>query len=594
MVNLQEITEVPSSIKTICFAKTQMFLSRVKDFNTRWSANIEVQKSAKWAIGTYDKIKDAGMRLMFPQWFTKHGANKAYKLKRYQPWQFENLTQSFEKLDASLRVLRVSKTTFHGELAENEGSEWVDKLNSAIAKYNQYEGIAISITDLPYFVKTNASGGRSNSALFPVFDKEMILIRQHGVEHYGEKYFETMQECQDSGSPDQWHFNIMFQLKDLMIDYIDIQNGEQTVLHQFPYGDLVVGFSLSLETLFKMTNVSSDRDTFQRALGQEMNKIYQHTYQFPHRAAMRHPYVKGHRSENQRAQPTRDDFNTYDLGNTCFGDFKFDILSALGKFQFGIMKGLLQTWSTSFPYRSQNPLAGTSYWVFGRQPETKDLARLSIDTHLCDRELRNLNRKNREAFKEEYCTNCLVEDCSIKYNYFSTVLSDPLSDEQSAKLGVYEEHFRYCIGSKFRLEYTSASFMRDFEIGHCRGVDYTSSYMSIFFGQIDRNQNMDAFIDWYLEGFEIAARWYYINRLNAYENAYREHRDDWDRGNNPTYKRKSSVKLLRQLKALRLVQVTSDPHSLYDEIKTYEEHLSSSSDEFHRLASIDPIEEVQF
>ena len=196
MVNLQTVTEIPSSIKTICFAKTQIFLSRVRDFNTRWSTNIEVQKSAKWAIGTYDKIKEAGTRMMFPQWFTKHGANKAYKLKRYQPWNFENLTMGFEKLDASLRMLRVSKTTFHGELAVNEGAEWVAKLDSAIAKYNQYEGIAMSITDLPYFDRNN-----SNKALFPIFDKNMIMARQLGVEHYGESYFVAVAEKNDQTSP---------------------------------------------------------------------------------------------------------------------------------------------------------------------------------------------------------------------------------------------------------------------------------------------------------------------------------------------------------------------------------------------------------
>ena len=42
------------------------------------------------------------------------------------------------------------------------------------------------------------------------------------------------------------------------------------------------------------------------------------------------------------------------------------------------------------------------------------------------------------------------------------------------------------------------------------------------------------------------------------------------------------------------MQTTSNPHSQYDNIKTYEEHLMSSSDEFHRLASLDPEEEVSF
>ena len=594
MINLQAVTEIPSSIKTICFAKTQMFLSRVRDFNTRWSVNIEVQKSAKWAIGTYEKIKHAATKLMFPQWFTKHGANKAHKLKGYQPWAFENLTQAFEKLDSSLRILRMSKTTFHGEIAENEGIEWVNKFNLALAKYNQYEGISISITDLSYFARTNTSGGRSYKALFPVFDKDMNMYRQLGVEHYGEGYFEEIQRSNNQESPNDWYVNIIIQLKDLMIDYIEIENGKQTVLHRFPYGDLLVGFSLSLATLFKMNNLDANVHSFNSVLGTSLKDIHQHTYQFPHRSAIRHPYVKGNRSENQTSSPRRQDFNTYDLGNTCFGDFKFDILSALGKCQFGIMKGLLQTWATSFPYRTQNPLAGTSYWVFGRQPETKDLNRLSIDPSLCERELRNLNRKNREVFQEEYCTNCLVEDCSVKYQYFSTVLSNLLSDEQSARLGIYEEHFRHCISSRFRQSYDMACFMRDFEIGHCRGADYKSSYMLIFFNQIDQNKDMDTLIDWYLEGFEIASRWWYLNNLSGYEDAYREHRDDWDNSSNPNYNRKSSVKLLRQLRALRLVQTTSNPHSQYDNIKTYEEHLMSSSDEFHRLASLDPEEEVSF
>ena len=104
---------------------------------------------------------------------------------------------------------------------------------------------------------------------------------------------------------------------------------------------------------------------------------------------------------------------------------------------------------------------------------------------------------------------------------------------------------------------------------------------------------MDDFIDWYLEGFEIAARWYYLNMLSGYDRAYREYRDDWDKGNNPHYKRKSSPKLLKQLKALRIVQATSDANNRYDQIRTYEEHVSSNSDEFHRLASVDP-EEVAF
>jgi hypothetical protein len=591
MINLQSVTEIPSSLKAICFAKTQMFLSRVQDFNTRWSVNIEVQKSAKWAIGTYDKIKDAATRRMFPQWFTKHGANKAYKLKRYQPWNFENLTQSFEKLDHSLRALRLSKTIFHGELAENEGIEWINNFNSAVAKYNQYEGIMINVTDLPYFSRSLRNGHRSAKNILPVFDKDMNMIKSLGELHYGSDYFEELKGHRNYESPDSWNVNIFFQLKDIMIDYIDIRDvNDHKVLHQFPYGDLVVGFSLSLEVLFKMSNLDANRNTFNHVLGNDA--IGQHTYQFPKRAAMRHPYVKSHRSENQSLGPHRDDFLTYDMGNTCFGDFKFDILAAIGRLQFGVAKSLIHTWSSSFPYRNQNPLAGTSYWVFGKQPEVENLPRLAISQTLCDRELQIIDLKERAIFKEEYCTNCLVERCEIKFNYFSTVLAEELSTELVIELGDYQTHFRQCMSSKFRSNYQTSDFMRDFGVGFCRGADYLSSEMNNFYDKINSNSDMESFVDWYFKAQEIAARWYYLDMLSDYGDAYNEHTIQWDRGRNTSYRRKPSAKLFRQLKALRLVRTNLNPTSTYNEIIPYDHQLRTSQG--IEVTTLSPMEEVSF
>ena len=174
------------------------------------------------------------------------------------------------------------------------------------------------------------------------------------------------------------------------------------------------------------------------------------TYKFPIRRSVQHPFVSAR--DYSRNQISTGDFRLYDLGNTCFGDFKYEIWQQLSLGNLSILKGILDTWSSNFIINATSPLNQTSSFIFG----TNDILKKNgviVDNTLCELELENSSEGFKEEFRAENCDSCTLTKTCFSWNkMMSANIKFEFDDDELGILGewapIYIYIMRYSRGSR--------------------------------------------------------------------------------------------------------------------------------------------------
>ena len=127
---------LPEELDPCYFSPTNQLLGDLEDFNSKYKTNLCVQNAGKWAVGTYDLVKEIASRMMFPTWETKNGANAIHKFKRYSTWSYDKCIDDLKLLDSKLYEVRRAGIKLFSENSVEEGQSWIDKFNKKIVLYN--------------------------------------------------------------------------------------------------------------------------------------------------------------------------------------------------------------------------------------------------------------------------------------------------------------------------------------------------------------------------------------------------------------------------------------------------------------------------
>lgn len=422
---------LPEVLDPCYLSPTSQFLIELSEFNTRYDSQLNVQNSGKWAVGTYNLVKEIGVKRMFPTWGTKNGANAIHKFSRYHTWNYDKCIDDLKRLDSKLYEIRRGGIKLFSDDATNEGVNWVNAFNSKIAKSLKIIKAHVSYTNIPYFNR-----GRSGYSLSPIiYDTDCVIEDHIGLTYpRSEKDADkpnTYYPHDDMSLPQSWYFNILIPLKDVEISLNSSSGDSKYKVH---YGDLVVGMSIKLSELFSLFIVKDNSRAFSQKIG-GMQDIGMFTYEFPYRDSMRHPFVSGRSARGRTI--TLSDFNRYDLGNTCFGDFKYDLLKQIISGNISTAKTILDTWSTNFIISGTSPLNQPSTFIFGLDKELKKgVPGAAINTSLCKDETRNSSDEFKEEFMDEYCSKCLlIDDCSTRESLLLSKLKFEFDDDELGVLG---------------------------------------------------------------------------------------------------------------------------------------------------------------
>lgn len=440
---------LPEVIDPCYLSPTSQFLIELSDFNTRYDSQLNVQNSGKWAVGTYNLVKEIGVKRMFPTWNTKNGANAIHKFSRYNTWVYDKCIDDLKKLDSKLYEIRRAGIKLFSIDTANEGMDWIDNFNNRITKSLKTIKAHISYTNIPYFNR-----GRDGYSLLPIIYDTDCVIEDHIGHTYelseeDEDKSMTYYPHEDMSLPQSWYFNILIPLKDIEIS---LNNSDGESKYKVHYGDLVVGMSIKISDLFALFMLKGNIRAFTQKIS-GMSNIGMFTYEFPYRNSMRHPFVSGRSARGNRI--TRSDFNRYDLGNTCFGDFKYELLQHIVSGNLSTAKGILDTWSTNFIINETSPLNQPQTFIFGMDKELKkNVPGAAINTSLCQDEVRNASDEDfLQEFMDEYCGKCLlVDDCSTRSHILLSKLKFEFDDDEIGVLGewlpMYVAAMKY--GSKSR------------------------------------------------------------------------------------------------------------------------------------------------
>ena len=449
-LDLQNRIEIPLEIDRYLFAPSAQFLSNLSIFNASYSTELEVQGCAKWKPGTYKKIKDGAMKMMFPHWSTKSGANKIHKFRRYQSWSYDKYVQDLSKLDSEMYELRAGGTDLFSPEVEEEGTKWVADFNKTINRALKNTEIRMEWSQVPYYHTAAPSergyenSGSLSKGSYPVIDRDLQISSYTNTSFYFRRHKRKVQDNKvDKTKMQNWYINILFPVKD-----VDIDMTIGDISHKTPFGDMVVGFSMNLDVLYRLNKLrgSQNFSSSISRIASGRSPLRMHTYTFPYMPRMYHPYVSSRSQRYHRVPLTEEDpgmFNTYDMGNTCFGDFRTDIILSLVAGQMGNTAMLINKWARNYPVRTVTPLNRAEHFVFGLNKNIKRALadRISIDTSKCKSYLDGVSSEEQAVFKEKFCDSCTLTTTCDTYIYRfepRTVIEIPDNFESRAIIHLVE------------------------------------------------------------------------------------------------------------------------------------------------------------
>ena len=405
------------------------FRRSVEKIERRYDMNLEFNDNARWRPGSYERLKGQVVKALFPQWGKDKGANTIRKLTKNHHYQMTRLANDLLMIDDKLRNFRQTSQSLNIEKAAGEGQELLNEYMLYLTEPT--DGVKVEITSLPYFSRHRRSIDRGrnrdniyesswDAPLHPKYDRAGELDKYNINRHQIDGLYKVYNL---NRNPQRWFINIIIPLNDVNIDYY-MDDESKGPLCTNLYGDLVVCFTIPLYDAilnFRMIKNWDTKIDNQSSLARKLytNYISNHTYKFPYVSSIQHPFV--HSGGGRYA---------YDLGNTCFGDFKDDVVMAISTGMMGQLKAVLTKWSTTFCLGRTTPLNNTDShhigmpkaWANTRIPDY-----IGTSIALCRRVVSD--GMKREDLISNFCNNCALSeknDSRDVCEYFLRITKPPV------------------------------------------------------------------------------------------------------------------------------------------------------------------------
>ena len=407
----------PELIKIDDFSQLNVFKTRVNEFNRKFNADVQTQKrQAKWAIGTYDKVKDMATRHLFPHWFKKGGARTIKKLREKYDYSFNKMFSELENLDNDLKNIRMNYGTLDEDVFKDSGNAYLENLIELTSNYHILGDSNNFIQDIhiskaPYFV-TDDRYSSSCINRYPSLD------RDGKISHFLNPEIDSINVDENDVTPDSLWVNITFTLKNISLELM-IPDGE---VMEYPWGDMHLVFSFNLMDSFIKSTGRSNVSDF-RMLGGV-------AYPYPNYPQKRHPFI----SHADKMSPTEHHFDTmpeldrfsffkYDIGNMCLGDFKFDFLKHLRSLNLKTALIILRMWASQYALSGTTPLNGIEKCTYGipkmaedsiNKVRTMELLMANASISRCRTGINISTPAMQDAFIKSHCDNCCLQNrCKV-------------------------------------------------------------------------------------------------------------------------------------------------------------------------------------
>ena len=346
--------------------------------------DITYQESLRWTPGTYKKFKEIAMLYAFPHWESKSGANKPSKLFHVNRWHLQKISDIVRKADNDLRIARAAG--FSRSKLAGDAQEYLAKFYDEIP--SSEENIKIAILPYAWNAGRNIAPIKTSRSLIDVNFNEVSASMPEA-----KKRIKNLKAANLYKSPKEWFLNIAIALKDIDID-ITLGNNKDTNHSQY-YGDLVVTFSIDIFSIVSAYFHAKNNNTsgVQTLLSTKMSSI---VFQCPHNRSLAHPFVQ------------KDAYNSYGLGNVCYGSFESDLIKSIANLDFYYLKVLLRTWASKFKVGITNPLNTINNSFINIPIDMDTDLRSTINasnTSICG-DLFKEYEKDKELMFLKYCSNC--------------------------------------------------------------------------------------------------------------------------------------------------------------------------------------------
>ena len=498
------------------------FRRTVEQIERRYGLNLEFNDNARWRPGSYERLKEQVTKALFPHWSKPKGANTIRRLTRHESYRCNNLANDLIKIDDELREFRQIGQTLDADKAAVEGRELLNEYMANITEPTN--GVRVEITSLPYFARVRRSNnGRAripqifepswDAPLHPKYDRAGELISYN----IGRSQVEELYKVYNlNTNPQRWFINIIVPLEDVNIEYY-MKSDESGVVCTNPYGDLVVCFTMPIYDAVLNYRTVKRWNPKKQSQHQIVNKIQtsyysNYTFKFPYAYGIQHPFIQ---SGGNRY--------SYDMGNTCFGDFKNDVILALSTGMMGQLRALLTKWSSTYYLGRTSPLNQTETHHIGMPKEwvgTGIPDYMGTNINLC----RNIVREgtSRDQMLARFCSNCALTERTEsrdRCGYYLSMTKEPVPvpssylkaiDDKIEDLGLPGLAHSWNIAQAKRVIQSKAIEMWNFA-SNLDGNDLLSHDISRIWGAEDRGSGN---CDWHMFENLCSA---FVNNVSEYD-----------------------------------------------------------------------------
>lgn len=410
------------------------FHRKVDRIKRAWDINLEFNENARWRPGSYERLKKQVIHALFPHWEKPKGANTIKKLTKNHSYDVQQLRKDLLLIDDELRRFRANKETLDPEDAKKEGQLMFDSYMKELL--NPINGVTVDISPLPYF-KRYRRRLYSNEIWEEDWDKPIHpIIDVSGTIRAYDGYSkpsleERLKVYRLNNNPKRWFVNIIIPIHNFEIEYKKSADETET-LTQTPFGDLVVCFSMPIYDVIMnyriLAKAPKGMAMYNLVHKFDIEQYTNHTIQFPYISSIKHPFVK---SSSRRY--------SYDIGNTCFGDFKDDIICALTSGMMGHLKYLLNEWSKTYFIRGTSPLNGTQFHHLGLPKDWDEYlsGNIATSSERCREAVRDGNF-DEQYLIDNYCDNCQLSERADNNicAYYRQITAKPIDVPQEILEGI--------------------------------------------------------------------------------------------------------------------------------------------------------------
>jgi len=403
-----KLIQIPK-VDTSRLSRVGEFRRIVERIERKHNLNLEFNNNARWRPGSYERLKEQVTHSLFPHWSKPKGANTIRRLTKHHSYQCTQLASDLIMIDDELKGFRNAKQSLDSEKATLEGQMLLTEYMNEVTR--PIPNTSVEITSLPYFAKKRRSnechhvdGGLFeytwDNPLHPEYDRVGELVKYNISRSKLEELYKVYNL---NTNPQRWYINIIIPLEDVDIDYY-IKTEDSGIVCTNPYGGLVVCFTIPLYDAilgYRQIKMSNPKIENQHTVYRRLNLKYlcNHTFKFPYMSSIKHPFIQsGGRY-------------SYDLGNTCFGDFKEDIVMALFCGMIGPLKAILTKWASTYYLGNTSPLNQTEYHHIGMPKEWKGTAipdYMGTNISICRDTVRN--GVSQEQMLARFCSKCALSE----------------------------------------------------------------------------------------------------------------------------------------------------------------------------------------